>query len=101
MCRRSVGAAVATFATFETSHVRWTGPIARFDSSDRAWRGFCANCGASVCFGYNPRPERTYIALGIFDDPDAFPAEFHDYLASKIAWLHVDEDLPDSPRPPA
>ncbi len=84
MCRRSVGAVVATFAAFESKAVRWLGEPARYDSSDRAWRGFCPTCGSSVCFGYKPRPERVYVALGIFDDPSAFPAGFHDYRESKI-----------------
>ena len=41
-------------------------------------------------------PERIYIAIGIFDDPDAFPAGFHDHREAKIEWLQVDEDLPDA-----
>ena len=98
MCHKALGATVATFATFESDKVRWLGDPARYDSSDRAWRGFCPTCGSSVCFGYNPRPERIYVALGIFDDPDAFPAGFHDRRDSKIEWLHVDEHLPDAPR---
>jgi len=100
MCRRATGAAVATFATFETANVRWIGAPSRFDSSERGWRGFCAACGSSVCFGFKPRPERTYIAIGIFDDPDPFPAGFHDRRASKIAWLNVDAHLPDTPQRP-
>lgn len=96
MCRRATGAAVATFATFATESVRWHGEIARYDSSEMAWRGFCPRCGSSVCFGFKPRPERTYVALGIFDDPGAFPAGFHDWRAAKICWLHVDEHLPDA-----
>jgi hypothetical protein len=97
MCRQSHGAVVATFATFETDKVTWTGEIARYDSSEIGWRGFCAHCGSTVCFGYKPRPERTYIAIGIFDHPDAWPAGFHDYRSSKIGWLEVDEQLPDVP----
>lgn len=96
MCRRAVGAAVATFATFETRAVRWLGEPARYDSSERGWRGFCPHCGASVCFGYKPRPERIYVCIGIFDDADAFPAGFHDHRHSKIAWLDLDRDLPDA-----
>lgn len=95
-CRRAVGAVVATFATFESAKVRWHGEPARYDSSDRAWRGFCPTCGSSVCFGYKPRPERIYITLGIFDEPDAFPAGFHDHRQAKVKWLTVDEDLPDA-----
>lgn len=70
--------------------------MARYESSDVAWRGFCANCGSSLCFGYNPRPERIYIAMGIFDEPNAFPAGFHDYREAGIEWLHLDEHLPDA-----
>ncbi len=99
MCRRALGAAVATFATFESNKVRWHSEPAHYDSSERAWRGFCFTCGSSVCFGYKPRPERIYITLGVFDNPDAVPAGFHDHRESRIEWLHVDEHLPDVPRP--
>lgn len=30
-------------------------------------------------------------------DPHAFPAGFHDHRREKIAWLCVDEHLPDAP----
>ncbi len=94
MCRKAVGAVVATFAAFESNCVEWHGPLARFDSSDRAWRGFCGRCGSSLCFGYKPRPKRIYLALGAFDDPNAYPAGFHDYLDQKVTWLKVDGHLP-------
>ena len=96
MCRRAIGTAVATFATFESDKVTWHGDLSRYTSSDRAWRGFCATCGSSLCFSFNPRPERIYITLGVFDEPDAFPAGFHDCLESKIGWLQVDEHLPEA-----
>ncbi len=96
MCRRATGAAVATFATFESSAVTWHGELARYDSSDLAWRGFCPRCGSSVCFGFKPRPERIYVAIGVFDDADRYPAGFHDFRRDKIAWLHVDDQLPDA-----
>ena len=97
MCRRAVGAVVATYAAFDSSKVQWTGVVTRYDSSERGWRGFCQRCGSSVCFGYKPRPERIYIAVGIFEDPDAFPAGFHDYRHEQISWLRIDESLPDAP----
>ncbi len=93
----ATGAVVATFATFESDTLRWLGEPARYDSSERGWRGFCRACGSSVCFGFKPRPERIYVCMGVFDDPDAFPAGFHDHRAEKVAWLQVDEHLPDAP----
>ena len=87
---------MATFATFASDQVRWSTERARYDSSARAWRGFCPTCGSSLCFGFKPRPERIYITLGIFDDLGAFPAGFHDFRHEKIGWLRVDEELPDA-----
>jgi len=96
MCRRATGAVVGTFATWESSRVRFLGEVARFDSSDVGWRGFCARCGSTVCFGYKPRPERIYVAVGILDAPQAFPAGFHDHRESRISWLDLDPHLPDA-----
>ena len=103
MCRRATGAVAGTFATWETSAVRFFGNLARYDSSAVGWRGFCSNCGSSICFGYKPRPERIYVAIGALNTPDAFPAGFHDHRESGIAWLHLDDALPDAAefKPPA
>jgi hypothetical protein len=96
MCRRTTGAVAGTFATWEMHAVRFVGNLARYDSSGRGWRGFCSRCGSSICFGYKPRPERIYVAVGVLDAPNAFPAGFHDHRESQIAWLHLDDDLPDA-----
>ena len=88
MCRRAVGAVVATFATFESSRVEWRGPLSRYDSSDRAWRGFCPRCGSSLCFGYKPRPDRIYVTLGTFDDPNAHPGQLSRLPRSKAQLAH-------------
>ncbi len=96
-CRKSSGAVVATFATFERSAVTWQGTPARYESSDIAWREFCPTCGTTLTYNYIHSPERIFVALGSFDDPSAYPAQFHDFHDAKVAWLEVDEDLPDSP----
>lgn len=97
-CRKALGAVVATFATFERDAVTWQGEPVRYESSDIAWREFCPRCGTSLSFNYRPSPERMFIALGTFDDPAAFPAQFHDFHHAKLPWLQLDENLPDSPR---
>jgi hypothetical protein len=96
MCRRATGAAAGTFATWDVADARFIGNVARYDSSDVGWRGFCPRCGSSVCFGFKPRPERIYVAIGILDTPDAFPAGFHDHRETRIAWLELDPRLPDA-----
>jgi hypothetical protein len=47
-----------------------------------------------LCFGYKPRSDRIYVTLGTFDDPNAHPASFHDYLDQKLSWLTIDAHLP-------
>ena len=96
-CRKASGAVVATFATFERSAVTWQGTPGRYESSDIAWREFCPSCGTTLTYNYIHSPARVFIALGSFDDPSAFPAQFHDFHHAKVAWLHLDEELPDSP----
>jgi hypothetical protein len=74
---------------------RFIGKLARYDSSVIGWRAFCRRHGTSLAFGYKPRPERIYVAVGILDAPEKFPAGFHDHRESSIAWLDLDAHLPD------
>ena len=39
-------------------------------------------------------------AVRILDDPDAFPAGFHDHREEKLRWLEVDAELPGAPGAP-
>ena len=94
MCRRATGAVAGTFATWDVRDARFIGELARYDSSTIGWRGFCRRCGSSICFGYKPRPGRIYVAVGILDAPEKFPAQFHDHRESRIAWLDLDAHLP-------
>jgi hypothetical protein len=74
---------------------RFIGEPTRYESSAIGWRAFCRSCGSSLAFGYKPRPERIYVAVGILYTPEEFPAGFHDHRESRIAWLDLDANLPD------
>ncbi len=77
MCRRWTGSALLAVSlgpdavTFEGAE-----NIRTYASSDWAERAWCGLCGSTLYYrlsveGYGPR---TYeMALGLFDDPDAFP----------------------------
>jgi len=47
MCRRAVGAVVATFATFESSHVEWRGQLARGQACSETRIAHGAKCQKS------------------------------------------------------
>jgi len=95
-CRRTTGAVAATLARFAADAIAWEGTPRRYRSSEFAFREFCPDCGSSLTFRVNDRPEAVYIAVGSMDDPSLCPAERHSWARSRIAWLHLDEHLPSS-----
>src|SRR5258707_7517809 len=65
MCQKAFG---AFYGPLVTGHgVEWTrGAPKRFQSSNLARRGFCADCGTPLTYEYDGGIE---LAIGAFDDP--------------------------------
>lgn len=94
MCRKSHGAAFATYATVSTSQLSIegaTGTLAWYRSSPTAERGFCTGCGASLFWRDETRePGLVAFSLGTVDTPigrieirDIFVgsrADWHEFL---------------------
>ncbi|KAJ54426.1 aldehyde-activating protein [Actibacterium mucosum KCTC 23349] len=71
MCQKAFG---GFFGPLVTAHgLEWTrGQPARFDSSNRNWRGFCGNCGTPLTYAYEGGVE---LSIGSLDTPEmAAPA---------------------------
>jgi hypothetical protein len=69
MCQKALGNLTAPFAEF-SARVEWTrGQPKYFRSSDRVFRGFCANCGTPLTYqiGQDGNPALT---IGSFDHPN-------------------------------
>lgn len=87
MCRRWTGSALLA-VSIAPDAIRFEGEenIRRYASSDWAERAWCDRCGATLYYrlsvdGFGPR---TYeMALGLFDDPDAFPMAKEIYVDRK------------------
>ena len=95
MCRRSVGAVAVTWATVLLTQFEITrGEPRTHRSSATAKRQFCADCGASLTFWYERKPEEIDVSLGTLDHPERHPADHHDWASEKLPWLHLDEELP-------
>jgi adenylate cyclase len=98
-CRRFLGAAFATGATFPADAVAWTKEKPTlYPSSPGVDRGFCPTCGSSLTF---QRPGRVFLLIGSLDRPEDIdmrePREFeasHTFFSEKIPWVHVEDDLP-------
>ena len=79
MCRRAVGAVwQATRAVREDLTIEDDGCLAWYRSSEKARRGFCARCGASLFFDPDDSPT-IGIAAGTIDQPSGleFAANIH------------------------
>jgi hypothetical protein len=73
MCRKSHGAAFATYATVSTSQLSIedeSGTLTWYRSSSTAERGFCTGCGASLFWRDETRePGLVAFSLGTVDTP--------------------------------
>ena len=83
MCQKAFGAFFGPLAAIPSEDMAWTrGAPAIFASSDKAERGFCANCGTPLTFAY-VGSGMIDLALGTFDEPSRIP--LGDQLAVEFA----------------
>ena len=67
-----------------------------FASSERARRGFCGECGASLF--YEPHDSGTLsIAAGMFDRPSGLRSIGHIYVDHKSDYYEIADGLPQFP----
>lgn len=100
MCQRESGAAFMTGVTFPTAAVKWIAGEPRFYlSSEHAKRGFCARCGSWLSWHW--REEKVSLTAGSFDHPDIIAPEWHVFTETKVSWLRLNDELPQSTRYPS
>jgi hypothetical protein len=94
-CRKSSGAPVSLFVGYRTGQVEWLqGEPRVYESSPGVYRSFCGRCGAPVSFEDERLPGETYLPVGIFDDPETFEPEKHDWVSRRLRWFDVPDGLP-------
>ena len=94
-CRKSSGAPVSLFVGYHTGQVEWLqGEPRVYESSPGVYRSFCGRCGAPVSFEDERLPGETYLPVGIFDDPETFEPEKHDWVSRRLRWFDVPDGLP-------
>jgi hypothetical protein len=97
-CRRSSGAPAMAWFSVPVSGFRLvSGRLRCHASSDRARRGFCADCGTSLTYHGTGLPELD-IATATLDDPSLQPPGDHIFFGSRIAWVIPGDDLPKHDR---
>ncbi|MBN9318482.1 MAG: GFA family protein [Caulobacterales bacterium] len=69
MCQKAFGGFFGPLVSVQTAGLTWTrGAPARFQSSNKAARGFCAACGTPLTFEWSDKV--IDLAIGAFDEPE-------------------------------
>jgi hypothetical protein len=95
ICRKSHGAAFATWGILDPEQFRWTSGeefVAAYESSPGRERCFCRRCGSAlVCRHAGAVGE---VVVGTIDgDPGGRPSE-HIFVGSKASWHDITDPLP-------
>lgn len=72
------------------------GPVAWFDSSEAAHRGFCPTCGSSLFWAAHDEDTMSF-ALGALDGPTGLTLEKHIFTADKGDYYQITDALPLKP----
>ena len=102
MCQRASGSAFTLNALYpRDSFSITTGEPRWYASSAIMERGFCTDCGTPLFVRYSVPEWLGWVGVSVtvHDNPEAIPPERHFGFESKLAWLHIHDDLPHSEYP--
>ncbi|OWU85530.1 aldehyde-activating protein [Oceanicola sp. 22II-s10i] len=95
MCRKMTGHTWASAQAPETA-VAISGPVAWFEASPKARRGFCPRCGSTL-FWQGTGETAMSFSLGCIDGPTGIRLEKHIFTADKGDYYDIQDDLPRHP----
>ena len=96
MCQKAFGSFFAPLVTAQ--RVTWTrGEPSAWRSSNRARRGFCAQCGTPLFYQVD-RSTEFEMAVGAFDDPEAVAPEHQVNPNDKLSFYDSLHMLPAAPQ---
>ena len=95
LCRKSHGAAFATWAFINPDQFRWTTGVEfveGYQSSPGRERCFCKKCGSSLVACHSGKISEVVLAT-VHGDPGVRPRE-HIFVGSKAPWYEITDALP-------
>lgn len=100
-CRKSSAAPSVAWLTFDRGSFAVTrGVPHRFASSSGVVRTFCAECGSSLTYASDTRPNVVDVTTMSLDDDSVFPPTQEEWLSHKLAWLPTNANLAHYPGDP-
>lgn len=98
-CRLAAGAPSLAWTVFPASAFAFvSGEPARYRSSPAVVRSFCGNCGTSLGWQHDARPETMDVTTASLDHPEQFAPTCEIWTGDKLAWETLDPRLPHYPR---
>jgi hypothetical protein len=92
-CRRAIGAQAVAWVTVKRSDFRYEkGPPADYRTATGAWRTFCHDCGTSLTYESDGRPDEIDITTASLDHPEGFPPRKDVFPEEKLPWTHLVKD---------
>ena len=96
-CQRRTGALAGSGAAFAKAQVRIEGPRKVFERDGQAGRKvrfhFCPDCGTSLYWDADVRPDLYIVAVGAFADPDFPPPSVSVFEESKHSWTQLPDGM--------
>lgn len=95
-CQKAMGSPFYARALFDPRALTVEGDVARYPSSETIDREFCRACGSRL-FSRRTNGTAVGVALAGFDDRHAFAPTEHIWVSEKMAWVRIDDGLPQYP----
>ncbi|MCJ9429385.1 GFA family protein [Kordiimonas marina] len=92
-CRKTTGAAFATYVGFDKNAVRFIGELQLYKSSPGVMRRFCPTCGGTVSFMGEAWPGEVHLHAGFLDQAESLKPESHVFTRTEMPWAHMDDGL--------
>ncbi len=97
-CRKSAGAAFATWASFRRHNFQST----KGEPREIVWAGrvrsFCATCGSALTFVSQPDADEIDVTAATFDQPKIVAPADHIWTEDRISWIKLADNLPQHAR---
>lgn len=94
-CRKHSGAPCLAFVHFPVDAFTWiSGEPQRYRSSRYAERGFCPECGSTLCMHEEVLENRVQVTLGSLDEPECITPDDHVWTEDQISWFSIEDGLP-------
>jgi hypothetical protein len=87
MCQKATGNFFAALVGVPYTDFHWTrGTPAEFNSSEKARRGFCRDCGTPLYYRHEDS-QHISMSIGAFDDPASIPLNFQLGMEGRLPQL--------------